>query len=118
MRKTTQQTTFSTSFPPFEELVQLPFSLISYDGAMGVGAYNADKTKPYKVLDIHVLEIDFSSDSTGGTIEGTMTFKDKATKIVYTIRWYIDYQEWTRKIFGTDLDGNQSSDTYVATYRI
>ena len=118
MRKTTQQTTFSTSFPPFEELVQLPFSLISYDGAMSVGSYNADKTKPYKVSDIHVIEIDFSSESTGGTIEGTMTFKDKATKIVYTIRWYIDYQEWTRKIFGTDLDGNQSSDTYVATYRI
>lgn len=117
MRKTIQQTTFSTDFPPFEELVQLPFSLISHDGAMSVGRYNADKSKPYKVLDIHVIDICFPCEGTGGTVEGTLTFKDKATKIVYTIRWFIDYQDFTRKIFSASLDGSLSDDTYVATYR-
>lgn len=119
MSKTIQQTTFSTDFPPFEELVQLPFSLISddEDEAMSVGEYNADKSKHYKVLDIHVINIYFPLESTGGTVEGTLTFKDKETKIVYTIRWFIDHQEWTRKIYSASSDGSLSADTYVATYR-
>ena len=122
MSKTIQQTMFSTDFPPFKELVQLPFSLISgdeeEDEAMSVGEYNAAKSKPYKVLDIHVINIYFPLESTGGTVEGTLTFKDKETKIVYTIRWFIDHQEWTRKIYSTSLDGSLSADTFVATYRI